>query len=231
MKKKIIAIALSILMLLAIFPVSAFAAEYPAIDTQKAIDDILTEINAEYGTNIHILTNSEKQPYEVSSANIPTMTASKLADLKNELRHIAEYEIPEFERTTQEAMQVIARVNTSLCTDIEFPEATVTAYDYDPLFAIKAIDYAVAAAEAYITKDRYGNTVWGSVINKFCITDRTQSRWFYAASPTVSRIDGGRTLYWVGTGDYCATIDGVQYFLSSGTQYAEMYVGNYITQQ
>lgn len=228
MKKEILAIALSILTLFTIFPISAFATESPAKCTQKGIEDILTEINTEYGTNIHILTSSENKQFGISTASIPILTAFELIDLESELRHIAEYEIPEFERTTHEAMQKIAHVSVSPCVKVESPDAIETFYDYDPLYVIKAIDYAVAAAEAYITEDRYGNTVWGSVIDKFCITDPTQLRWFYAANPTVSHIDGGRTLYWVGTGDYCATIGGVQYFLYSGTQYAEMYVGNYI---
>ena len=225
MKKKVLALAISMIMLLSVFPVSAFAAEQSVTYTQNAIEDILAEINAEYGTNIHILTNNEKQQYGISATNIPTMTTSELADLESELRHIAEYEIPEYERTTQEAMQAIARVNEQLSANI-ITQFAVNA-SYNPIFAVKAIDYATAVAEAYITEDYYGNTVWGSIVSKDCITDKTQVRWFYAENPTVSRIDGGRTLYWVGEGDYCATIDGVQYFLSSGTQYAEMYIGNY----
>lgn len=230
MKKKLLALTVGLCMLLTIFPMSAFATESPAECSQKAIEDILAEINAEYGTNIHILTSNKNQQYGISAPSIPTLTVSELVELESELRYIAEYEIPEFERTTQEAMQTITNIGISPCAEIETLDTTVASYNYDPLFVIKAIDYAVAAAEAYITQDHYGNTVWGSVVDKFCITDRTQSRWFYAANPTVSRIDGGRTLYWVGTGDYCSTINGVQYYLYSGTQYAEMYVGNYITQ-
>lgn len=223
MKKKVLTLAFCVIMLLSVFPVSVFAAEQSATFTQNAIEDMLSEINAEYGTNIHILTaNFEKKQYGASAPIIPTLTNS---ELENELRYIAKYEIPEYEHTTQEAIQAIAHINEQLSTNIA-TQSSVNAL-YNPVLAVKTIDYATAVAEAYITEDYYGNTVWGSIVGKDCITDKTQVRWFYTENPDVSRIDGGRTLYWVGEGDYCATIDGVEYFLSSGTQYAEMYIGNY----
>ena len=226
--KKILSATIALTLCLS-FSVTAFASGNFETSSKSAVEDILSAINEEYGTNIHIMASDAKQHDEASAACFPALSASELVALENELRYIAEYEIPEYERATQKAMQEIARVNASQASYSEVRSTETSSYDYEPIIALLAIDYAVAAAEAYITSDRYGNTVWGSVVDKFCITDRTQARWFYAANPTVSRIDGGRTLYWVGSGDYYATIDGVQYYLSSGTQVAEMYVGNYNT--
>ena len=98
----------------------------------------------------------------------------------------------------------------------------------DSFLAVKAIDYATAVVETRITYNSYGVAVWGEIFDEYCDTDKTQPRWFYAENPSCSCIDGGRTLRWVGEGDYCATIDGVEYYLSSGIQVTEMYVGNYI---
>lgn len=225
--KSLCALVLSVVLIMSMSTV-AFAADN-TIDTEDEISAVLAKINAEYGTNIHVLSDSELAKYGLTDAEPQAMTNYELVDLEETLRYIAEVQIPQFERTSQEAIAAMESVGIdpatmSLTTDNEVSILNATS---DPVIATKAIDYAIAGAEAYITKDSYGNTVWGSILTGFCYSNMYQETWFMALNPTVTHIDGRRTLYWTGTGDYCAYINGTQYYLYSGTQYASMYVGNY----
>lgn len=214
--KSICALVLAVVLLLSMSTV-AFAADN-VIDTKEEISAVLEKINAEYGTNIHILSESELAQYGLTAAEPQATKSYERVDLEETLRYIAEVQIPQFERTTQEANAVMASLSSG---------ASVLSTTADTVIATKDIDYATAGAEAYITTDSYGNTVWGSIVRGLCYTDMYQETWFMASNPTVTHTDGRRTLYWTGEGDYCAYINGTHYYLYSGTQYASMYVGDY----
>lgn len=200
------------------------AADVENVVHAKTVDSVIAQINAEYGTNIHILTQEELEKYDLPMTATQTCEDIDIVSLEEELRHVAEVEIPQFEHITQDALRAATSVNfeTNGISDINTVKAS------GPVIAKKAINYATAGAKAYITKDSYGNNIWGNVENVYCYTNMYQSRWFLSVNPSVTRIDGRGTLYWKGTGDYCAYINGQQYYLYSGTQYAEMYVGKYI---
>lgn len=225
--KSLCALVLSVVLIMSMSTV-AFAADN-TIDTEDEISAVLAKINAEYGTNIHVLSDSELAKYGLTDAEPQAMTNYELVDLEETLRYIAEVQIPQFERTSQEAIAAMESVGIDPATMTMTTNngASVLNATSDPVIATKEIDYAIAGAEAYITEDSYGNTVWGSILTGLCYSNMYQETWFMALNPTVTHIDGRRTLYWTGTGDYCAYINGTQYYLYSGTQYASMYVGNY----
>lgn len=226
--KKIIALLSAVVMLVSFGTVNAFAANVES-QSNDEIATILEKINSEYGTNIHVLSEEELEKYGLNSDSASTAMATyENVDLEETLRNIAEVKIPEFERTTQEAIAAMESVgiNSSAITATMDSEISVLATN--SIIATKAIDYAIAGAESSITKDSYGNTVWGGITNRYCYTNMYQDIWFLSLNPSVRHIDGRRTLYWTGTGDYCAYINGTQYYLYSGTQYASMYVGNYV---
>ena len=150
------------------------------------------------------------------------MTASELMALENTLRHIAETQIPQFVAATQEANAVLSSIHTSTVSSGNELRAAST-----PITATKDIDYATAGAVAYTSKTIFGKTIWGEIQHGFCVTDTQQATWFQATNPTVTRTDSNRTLYWVGTGSYYSNVNGTQYYLYSGTQYASMPISDY----
>lgn len=226
--RNIFALVLSAVLIMAMSTV-VFAADN-TINTEDEISAVLAKINAEYGTNIHKLTDSELAKYGMTDAEPQDMAYYDHVDLEETLRYIAEVKIPQFERTSQEAISTTECLGIDLTTmDLTTSnDSSVRKADEDPIIATKPIDYALAGAQAYITKDSYGNTVWGSVVTALCYSNMYQDIWFMTYTPSVTHIDGRRTLYWTGTGDYFAYINGVQYYLYTGAQYAEMYVGNYV---
>ena len=219
--RKIRSIVATLLAAVMVLSMSSFA--YAADNTAKTADEIVKQINAEYGTNIHPLSEAELEKYGLSTDTEASTEKTDLKVFEAELRYIAEVEIPRFERDTQEAMAKSAAISEVL---VDAEKNTFNSKS-SPIVATKAINYATAGATAYTTTNGYGAKIWGSVVNTFCSSNMYSSRWFMALYPSVTKIDGGRTLYWEGTGDYCAYINGTQYYLYSGTQYAEMYVGSY----
>lgn len=213
--KSLCALVLSVVLVMSMSTV-AFAADN-TINTEKEISAVLTEINAEYGTNIHVLSESELAQYGLPTAEPQTVKTFEPVDLEETLRYIAEVQIPQFERTTQEAKAVMASSG----------EMSMFGTTASSIIATKAIDYATAAVEAYITTDSYGNTVWGNIVKSYCDTNMYQSTYFIANTTTATHMDGRRTIYWTGEGDYISYINGTHYYLYSGTQYASMYVGDY----
>lgn len=214
--KSICALVLAAVLLMSMSTV-AFAADN-TIDTEEEISAVLARINAEYGTSIRVLSESELIQYGLTAAEPQAAKSCEPVDLEETLRYIAEVQIPQFERTTQEAKAVMAAASG------EMSAFSTTA---SSIIATKAIDYATAAVEAYITTDSYGNTVWGSILKSYCDTNMYQTTCFIANSTTATHMDGRRTIYWTGDGDYIAYINGSHYYLYSGTQYASMYVGDY----
>lgn len=194
----------------------AFAAD--TTDTEEEISAVLAKINAEYGTNIYVLAESELIKYGLVDTDSQAISSSEPVNLEETLRYIAEVQIPQFERTTQEARIAMLVVSNGM---------NVLSTTDNSVIASKAIDYATAAVEAYITTDSDGNTVWGNILKSYCDTNMYQSTCFIATSTTAVHTDRKRTIYWTGDGDYIAYINGTHYYLYSGKQYASMYVGDY----
>lgn len=201
--------------------VPAFAAE-ERIVSKAEVSAVIAQINQEYGTNIHVLSPEELTALGLPVSKPKPMTASELIQLENTLRHIAETQIPQFVAATQEANVVLSSIQTSTVSSGNELRATST-----PITATKDIDYATAGAVAYTSKTILGKTIWGEIQHGFCVTDTQQATWFRATNPTVTRTDSNRTLYWVGTGSYYSNINGTQYYLHSGTQYASMPIDDY----
>lgn len=195
----------------------AFAADN-TIDTEEEISAVLAKINAEYDTNIRVLSESELIQYGLTAAEMQAAKSYEPVDLEETLHFIAEVQIPQFEHTTREA---------KAATVAAFGEMSAFGTTASPIIATKAIDYATAAVEAYITTDSYGNTVWGNILKSYCDTNMYQTTCFIANSTSATHMDGRRTIYWTGDGDYIAHINGSYYYLYSGTQYASMYVRDY----
>ena len=201
--------------------VPAFAAE-DRIVSDTEVSAVISQINEEYGTNIHALSADELISLGLPVSEPKPMTASELMALENTLRHIAETQIPQFVAATQEANAVLSSIQTSTVSSGNELRAAST-----PITATKDIDYATAGAVAYTSKTIFGKTIWGEIQHGFCITDTQQATWFQATNPTVTRTDSNRTLYWVGTGSYYSNVNGTQYYLYSGTQYASMPIDDY----
>ncbi len=213
--KRIYAIVLAMVLCIS-FSTVAFAADNSA-DSKDTITAVLAKINNEYGTNIRILTDAELAEYGLTTTSTDA-TSVKYVDLEETLRYIAEVQIPEFERTTQNARAILTASPD---------EISVSRTASNTVIATSSINYATAAVEAYITEDYYGNTVWGSIVRTYCDTDISQSTFFIASSTRASLADGRRTISWTGTGDYFSNINGNYYYLYSGTQYASMYASSY----
>ncbi len=222
---KCLSLMLALIMCMSL-SIPAFATEERIVSDEE-IAAVLDKLNAEYHTNIHALSAAELTQLGLPVTNPEPMTVSELAELENTLRNIAETQIPQFKRNTQEAFIAIANIGMyNLLSKIPnsddiLPLAT------NPVTATKEIEYAVAGAVAYISENLFGKSIWGEIQRGFCITDTEQSTWFRATNPTVTRIESNSTLYWVGTGSYYSNINGTQYYLYSGTQYASMYVSDY----
>ena len=201
--------------------IPAFAAE-DRIVSDTEVSAVLSQINEEYGTNIHALSADELISLGLPVSEPKPMSASELMALENTLRHIAETQIPQFVAATQEANAVLSSIHTSTVSSGNELRAAST-----PITATKDIDYATAGAVAYTSKTIFGKTIWGEIQHGFCVTDTQQATWFQATNPTVTRTDSNRTLYWVGTGSSYSNINGPQSYLYSGTQYASMPIDDY----
>lgn len=204
--------------------VTAFATEEHIVSDAE-IATVIADINEEYGTNIHILSDEELDLLGLPASGSLHMTATELTQLEDTLRYIAETQIPQFKKTTQEANTVIASIENNLSPAALSDELRSTD---EPITATKEIDYATAGAVAYTSKTLLGKTIWGEIQHGFCVTNTQQATWFNATNPTVTRTDSNRTLYWVGTGSYYSNINGTQYYLYSGTQYASMPIDDYV---
>lgn len=203
--------------------ITAFAAEERIVSNTE-ISAVLGEINEEYNTNIHILSAEELASLGLPVSEPAPMTVTELAQLEDTLRHIAETQIPRFRTATQEANAILASIENDFIAATRSGELRSTD---EPITATKEIEYATAGAVAYTSKTILGKTIWGEIQHGFCVTDTQQATWFRATNPTVSRTDSNRTLYWVGTGSYYSNINGTQYYLYSGTQYASMPIEDY----
>lgn len=206
-----------ILLVVMIMPINAFA-DGNKQNKMIEINAVLDRINDEYGTNIHVLSPKELAQYGIANTGNQNVQNVDLANLERTLRHIAEVEIPRFERNTQKAIAALREVGARLSSDIPNKDGMSKAIlNPMPISAEKAIDYAIAGANTYIMSDSYGNTVWGNVDECYCRSNVYWPLWFMAGRYAAVRIDGNRTIHWAGEGDYGACIEGIQYYIGTGT--------------
>lgn len=226
--RNFLAIALSVVLCLPTSTV-VFAADVEPVYGVEDMTAVLEKINAEYGTNMHILSDSELAELGLPVTESQPLTASELKEFEEQMRYAAEVRIPQFERKTQEALTIMESldIDSDVAASSLDEESIPEIADQNPVMAYKAIDYAIAIAQAYITTDDYGNRVWGTIVNAYCGYDADDPVYFIAPAPTAKHIDARRSIYWTGEGQYFQNSHGQMVFLAKGTQYASMYVGNY----
>ena len=221
MIKGIVAIIVATLTILSMSSF-VFASDH-TVTSVNDVEKIIETINAEYGTNIHILSLDELDSLGISEDEEYSVENVDLEKFETELRNIVEVDFPHFERNTQEAL-------AKRMLNAETSDTREDSGDYrnNPIIARKAISYAEAGVQAYITTNNQGVINWSTVVDTYCYTDVHQMIWFYAPSITYSRIDANRTLSWEGSGNYYSNLEGVYLYLYSGTQYAEFYASSYV---
>lgn len=211
------------------FTASAYAVEYA--QTPSTLDALLDKINAEFGTNFHVITpeeSRERYGFEIPYSNPAPMTKARLLELEEYFRHFAMVEIPKINKRTQEALAISASIEKAKQRGEEFTLRDAAKVTRATVVAEKAIDGATAGAIATTYVDSFQHTLWEDWQSAYCRTNYQQERWFLSINPTVSIIDRDRNLYWQGTGDYGAYINGQQVYIGSGTQYAYMYIDDYV---
>lgn len=230
--KRILVVALLVVFLSG-FTTAAFALELSTETGQEqAIAAILEKINAEYGTSIRPYTDEELVAMGINDSvekNVMNFQPIDLEEFESQMRHTAEVKIPEYERLTREASLRMKELGIS-DNDLHAEN-----YQVDSAFsrstqvvARKPITYATAGTIGSIIQGLSFN-IWGAAGPGFCETNFYQRNWFLSGTEDtkVSIIDGGRTIHWQGFGDYGQYINGVQYYVGSGTQYAEFYASDY----
>lgn len=211
--------------------------------TDEEFADLLSKINAEYGTDIQVMSESDCTKYDIT--DFQPRADFEHGDLEETLRYIAEVMIPQFDCATQEADAAFELVShetndaagnesfSAALNDMssEFEMSTLNNDRPIIVAAEKEIKYATATASAYVEKDNYGNTVWGSVTAKGCDSDPQSGEFWFVAQPediTVTHADGRRTLMWKGEGVYWCFLNGEKCKVKTGKQTAEMYISNYV---
>lgn len=101
----LLAIILSVVLCLSTTVV--LAAETEPVYGVEDITAVLEKINTEYGTNMHVLADSELAELGLTATESQPITASELKELEEHMRYIAEVQIPQFERETQEAIAIM----------------------------------------------------------------------------------------------------------------------------
>ena len=78
----------------------------------------------------------------LSAADPAPMTAGELEQLENTLRYVAETQIPQFRKTTQEAVDAIAGISSDITTFSPDAPNSGLSIASDAITATKEIDYA-----------------------------------------------------------------------------------------
>ena len=147
-------------MTLMLSSVVALAAEQDIVTNQDSMNEIIAEINSEYGTNIHILSKEELKKYGLPENTNDNEVNFDSNSFEKELRYIAEVEIPEYDRITKESISGLQSKESTLnYFNTEENTTNISINSASPVTAKKAINYATAGAKAYIKKNNYGNNV------------------------------------------------------------------------
>lgn len=95
MFKRLLSIIMTTVIICSI-SVVALAAEQDIVTNQDSMNEIIAEINSEYGTNIHILSKEELKKYGLPENTNDNEVNFDSNSFEKELRYIAEVEIPEY---------------------------------------------------------------------------------------------------------------------------------------
>ena len=101
-------------MTLMLSSVVALAAEQDIVTNQDSMNEIIAEINSEYGTNIHILSKEELKKYGLPENTNDNEVNFDSNSFEKELRYIAEVEIPEYDRITKESISGLQSKESTL---------------------------------------------------------------------------------------------------------------------
>jgi len=152
--RKYITLLISIMMCLSIIPITANSEDKNdnlgnlQFD-YTAIDNILNKINNEYGTSIHRVTPKEaleKYGIILEETECTTRTQEELFEFEKHMINIAENEIPEYNRITQEAIERAKELGIEISTHEEYLKTNKPLMPFTraigPISADKAIVYA-----------------------------------------------------------------------------------------
>lgn len=113
MFKRLLSIIMTTVIICSI-SVVALAAEQDIVTNQDSMNEIIAEINSEYGTNIHILSKEELKKYGLPENTNDNEVNFDSNSFEKELRYIAEVEIPEYDRITKESISGLQSKESTL---------------------------------------------------------------------------------------------------------------------
>lgn len=120
--------------------VVALAAEQDIVTNQDSMNEIIAEINSEYGTNIHILSKEELKKYGLPENTNDNEVNFDSNSFEKELRYIAEVEIPEYDRITKESISGLQSKESTLnYFNTEENTTNISINSASPVTAKKAI--------------------------------------------------------------------------------------------
>ena len=138
-------------MTLMLSSVVALAAEQDIVTNQDSMNEIIAEINSEYGTNIaeinseygtniHILSKEELKKYGLPENTNDNEVNFDSNSFEKELRYIAEVEIPEYDRITKESISGLQSKESTLnYFNTEENTTNISINSASPVTAKKAI--------------------------------------------------------------------------------------------
>ena len=113
MFKRLLSIIMTTVIICSI-SVVALAAEQDIVTNQDSMNEIIAEINSEYGTNIHILSKEELKKYGLPENTNDNEVNFDSNSFEKELRYIAEVEIPEYDGITKESISGLQSKESTL---------------------------------------------------------------------------------------------------------------------
>lgn len=120
--------------------VVALAAEQDIVTNQDSMNEIIAEINSEYGTNIHILSKEELKKYGLPENTNDNEVNFDSNSFEKELRYIAEVEIPEYDGITKESISGLQSKESTLnYFNTEENTTNISINSASPVTAKKAI--------------------------------------------------------------------------------------------
>ncbi|HCB94638.1 MAG TPA: hypothetical protein DEP65_02570 [Ruminococcus sp.] len=139
MFKRLLSIIMTTVIICSI-SVVALAAEQDIVTNQDSMNEIIAEINSEYGTNIHILSKEELKKYGLPENTNDNEVNFDSNSFEKELRYIAEVEIPEYDRITKESISGLQSKESTLnYFNTEGNTTNISINSASPVTAKKAI--------------------------------------------------------------------------------------------
>ncbi|WP_092976991.1 hypothetical protein [Ruminococcus sp. YE282] len=139
MFKRLLSIIMTTVIICSI-SVVALAAEQDIVTNQDSMNEIIAEINSEYGTNIHILSKEELKKYGLPENTNDNEVNFDSNSFEKELRYIAEVEIPEYDRITKESISGLQSKESTLnYFNTEENTTNISINSASPVTAKKAI--------------------------------------------------------------------------------------------